>query len=758
MKVSCIGGGPGGLYSAILIKARFPAAEVEVFERQKPGETFGFGVVFSDATLDKLAAADAETYADIRAHFAHWDDIDIHRAGLSGAAEVWTSTGHGFCGFSRQTLLDILQRRCRELGVKLHFEHQVDSLEAFAEADLIVAADGINSPIRERFKEHFQPDLDHRPNYFIWLGTTKALDAFTFYFKENDAGLWRVHAYQYEQNHATFIIECTPRTFARCGLAIDDEKATIAYLEQLFAEQLEGHRLIGNRSFWRQFPTVRCGKWSHRNIVLLGDAVHTAHFSIGSGTKLAMEDSIALVDALAAEADIPTALEAYEGAWRPEVESLQRAAQVSLEWFENVERYYGRFTGLQFAFSLLSRSLRVSHANLRLRDPSFVERVDRDFASRAHAAIDLAPPDENQPPPPPMFTPFKLRDLVLENRVVVSPMCQYSASDGTVDDWHLVHLGSRAVGGAGLVMTEMTAISASARISPGCAGLYQASQVAAWRRVTDFVHQHSAAKIGIQIGHAGRKGSTQVPWQQADAPLAEGNWPLLAPSAIAYREPNQVPREMTRQDLDAVLADHVQATELAVEADFDILELHMAHGYLLSSFLSPLTNLRRDEFGGSIEQRMKYPLEVFAAVRRAWPEDKPISVRISATDWLAGGQSAADSVAVARALHLAGCDLVDVSTGQVVAEQEPDYGRLYQTPYAEQIRLEVGIPTLAVGNISTAEDANSVLAGGRADLIAIARAHLWDPYWTRHAAHREKQALAWPDPYATMNQYTPRKP
>ncbi len=751
MKITCIGAGPGGLYACILIKMRMPDAIVDVYERHKSDETFGFGVVFSDATLGKLATADPRSYAVIQDNFSHWDDIDVFFK-----EERWRSTGHGFCGFSRKTLLKILQDRCLELGISLHFETEIESLSGFESSDLIIAADGLNSAVRQQFPESYRPQIDHRPNHFIWLGTTLNLPAFTFYFAENDAGLWRVHAYQYEREHATFIVECTAETFERSGLAARDEQAAVHYIENLFAKQLDGHPLISNQSHWRQFPTVRCGSWSHNNIVLLGDAVHTAHYSIGSGTKLAMEDGIELAEALLAHPDIPTALKAYEATWKPQVESLQRAAQVSLEWFENVERYYKNFVGAQFAFSLLTRSLRVSHANLRLRDPAFVDQVDHDFARRAFAAADQSVPSDT---PPPMFTPLRLREMVLENRIVVSSMCQYSAKEGTVDDWHLVHIGSRAIGGAGLVMTEMTDVSEAARITEGCAGLYSDKHVPAWKRVVDFVHTHSKSRIGIQLAHAGRKGSTHLPWEHRGAALSgDSAWQTLAASAVPFHQEDPPPRAMTREDMLNVLTDFVGSTKMAHQAGFDMIELHFAHGYLLSSFLSPLSNQRKDQYGGTIANRMRFPIEVFEAVRQAWPTDKPISVRISATDWAPGGLSQEDMLTLAHTLKTAGCDIIDVSTGQVVADQTPQYGRLYQTPFSEIIRLEVGIPTMAVGNISTGEDVNSVLAGGRADLCAIARAHLWDPYWTRHSAHTQGLELPWPAPYASVDRYTPRTP
>ncbi|MEE9386925.1 MAG: bifunctional salicylyl-CoA 5-hydroxylase/oxidoreductase [Nannocystaceae bacterium] len=754
MKINCIGGGPGGLYTALLLKRRQPLAEVHVYERNRADSTFGFGVVFSDATLGSLARADPESYGAIQARFTHWDDIHIHHKG-----ERFVSSGHGFCGFSRQTLLDILQNRCRQLGVQLHFEHDVQAIEDLGSADLVVAADGIHSATRQRYDGEFRPHIDQRRNRFIWLGTTLNLSAFTFWFQEDTAGLWRVHAYQYEQDHATFIVECTEETFQRSGLGVQDEAAAVAYLENLFSNQLRGHRLAGNHSHWRQFPTITCERWHHRNIVLIGDAVHTAHFSIGSGTKLAMEDAIALADAIDRHrgATIATALQAYEASHRADVDSIQRAAAVSLEWFEHVERYYHRFDGLRFAFSLLTRSLRVSHANLAMRDAAFVESVDRWVAHEAEAQSRQPMPASSKPPPP-MFTPFRLRELVLPNRVVVSPMCQYSCVDGAVDDWHVVHLGSRAVGGAGLVMTEMTSVSAEGRISPGCAGLYSGTHVDAWRRVTNFVRQHTAAKIGVQIGHAGRKASTRVGWEGHNLPLLRDNWPIVAPSPLPYASGNQTPREMTRSDMDQVIADFVQATQLAQDADFDLLELHLAHGYLLSTFLSPLTNRRKDTYGGGLDNRARFPLELFGAVRSAWPADKPISVRISACDWHEGGLSPQDAVGLAKLLAAAGCDIVDVSTGQVVADQQPKYGRLYQTPFSELIRLEAEIPTITVGNISTHEDVNSVLAAGRADLCALARAMLYNPYWTRHCAQRQGCPPRWPPPYEGLEHYAPRDP
>ncbi|HEX9648910.1 MAG TPA: FAD-dependent monooxygenase, partial [Alphaproteobacteria bacterium] len=618
------------------------------------------------------------------------------------------------------------------LGVRLRFEREVPDPSRLAGSDLIVAADGINSAVREQYADHFQPRIEWRGNKFIWLGSTCRFPAFTFIFRENRHGLWRVHAYQFDREQSTLIFECTEDTWRRAGLDQADEARSIAYLEDLLADHLDGHRLIENRSTWRNFPIVTNDRWHHDNIVLLGDAVHSAHFSIGSGTKLAMEDATALVGALDAHATIPDALAAYEAERRPVVESTQRAAKVSLMWFENVERYYHELETIQFAFSLLTRSLRISHENLKLRDPAFVRRVDAWFAEKAanQARVNVAA----DPPPPPMFTPFRLRDMVLANRVVVSPMCQYSAEDGTVDDWHLVHLGSRAIGGAGLVITEMTDTSRDGRISPGCAGMYQPRHVGAWARVVDFVHRYSHARIGLQLAHAGRKGSTRRLWEGMDEPLEGGNWPLIAASPIAYAPANQVPKAMDRADMDRVRCDFVRAAEMAIEAGFDLLEVHFAHGYLLSTFLSPLTNARKDSYGGSLENRMRYPLEVFDAVRAAWPAERPMSVRISATDWAPGGFTAEDAVGLGRALKAHGCDIVDVSAGQVVSWQEPEYGRLFQTPFSDQVRLEADVATMTVGNISSYEDVNSILAAGRADLCVLARAHLYDPYWTRHAA------------------------
>jgi len=746
MRIVSVGGGPAGLYSAILLKKADPSRRITVYERNRLDDTFGFGVVLSDATQATLAEADPETSAAM-ARVAHrWDDIDIHYEG-----GVISSTGHGFSGLSRQTLLAILARRARALGVEICFERE-QSLPQIGDADLILGADGINSSLRDALADHVHPSLDWRTNRFVWLGTTRPFPAFTFYFKNTEHGLWRVHAYQYDAAHSTFIVECTEATWRASGMDQASETATVAFCETLFREELQGHRLLSNRSLWRQFPTVRMERWHHGNVVLMGDAAHTAHFSIGSGTKLAMEDAVALTQAVGVERDVGAALAAYEADRRPAVDSVQRAAQISLQWFEDTERYMD-LDPIQFGFNLLTRSFRVTHDNLRVRDPRFVEGVNVWFTEAAERQSGRT---VTRPAPPPLFTPFRLRDLVLENRVVVSPMCQYSAEDGMPNDWHLVHLGSRAMGGAGLVFAEMTDVSPEARISPGCAGLYQPAHVAGWKRIVDFVHRHTSAKIGMQLGHAGRKGATRLAWEGMDQPLEEGAWPVLAPSPLPYHPHSQVPKEMDRRDMDTVRKDFVRAAGYAEEAGFDILELHFAHGYLLASFVSPLTNRRTDAYGGSLENRLRFPLEILDAVRAEWPAHKPLSVRISAVDWSPGGHEGEDAVAVARLLKAHGCDIVDVSAGQTVPHQRPVYGRQFQTPFSDRVRHDAGIATMAVGNISSYTDVNTILAAGRADLCVMARAHLWDPYWTRHAAQELGYPLPWPAPYESLNRYKPR--
>jgi anthraniloyl-CoA monooxygenase len=744
------------------MKRAAPQHEIRVIERNRPGDTFGFGVVFSDATMAGIAEADTDAFAALSSGLVHWDDIAVHYGG-----ETMVSTGHGFSGMSRHTLLATLQQQAAAAGVELEFERDVDSLENLAEADLIVGADGVNSTVRRLLGVRVSTLIDTRPNRFVWLGTTKPFAEFTFYFKRNLHGLWRVHAYQYAPNRSTFIVECRDETWRAAGMDHASEEQTAEFLEALFAEELAGHRLITNRSLWRQFPTITVSPWSSDNVVLLGDAAHTAHFSVGSGTRMAMEDAVALMGEVGRlgrvgpVGKIGEALRAYEQLRRPAVESLQRAAQASLQWFEDTERYM-QLPPWQFAFTLLTRSLRITHEDLRKRDPAFLDRVDRGVAAQAvQQTADSGSATSTailiSTAPPPMFTPFRLRDLVIPNRIVVSPMCQYVADDGTVGDWHIVHLGSRAMGGAGLVMAEMTNVSREARISTGCAGLYKPDHATAWRRVVDFIHRETPAKIGIQLGHAGRKGATKKLWEGDSEPMEGPGWPLVSSSAIPYfADRSQTPREMSREDMESVREDFIRATHLALDAGFDLLEVHMAHGYLLASFISPLTNRRDDDYGGRLPNRMRFPLEIFDACRRVWPSERPMSVRISAIDWVPGGLEPADAVEVARLLKAHGCDIVDVSAGQTVPEQRPRYGRLFQTPFADRIRHEVGVATMAVGNISSYMDVNTIVAAGRADLCLLARAHLFDPYWARHAAYMQGYELPWPDPYKSVERYTPR--
>jgi len=750
VRILCIGGGPAGLYFAILMKKADPRHAIRVVERNRPYDTFGWGVVFSDNTMGNLEAADAETAAEISGAFNHWDDIDVHFRGTTV-----TSGGHGFCGIGRKRLLNILQKRCEDLGVELVFETDVaDDAAAAREfgADLVIASDGINSRIRTRYLDAFAPDVDVRRCRFVWLGTKQLFKAFTFAFVETEHGWFQAHAYQFDGDTSTFIVETPEEVWQRAGLERMSQEEAVAYCEKLFAPWLGGHPLLSNAShlrgsaIWIKFPRVVCRSWVHWTdaggravpVVLMGDAAHTAHFSIGSGTKLALEDGIALARAIGAHADLRTALAAYEAERSVEVLKIQNAARNSTEWFENVARYTA-LEAPQFAYSLLTRSQRISHENLRLRDPAFVARMEAWFADRGAS-----------PAPPPMLTPFTLRGVTLPNRVVVSPMAQYSCRDGTPDDYYLVHLGSRAHGGAGLVFTEMTCVSADARISPGCAGMYRPEHRDAWRRIVDYVHTRTPAKIGLQLGHAGPKGSTQLGWEDADEPLPSGNWPLIAPSAIPYGPRNQVPRAMDAADMARVRDDFVRAAQWGAECGFDWLELHCAHGYLLSAFLSPLTNARDDAYGGTLENRCRYPLEVFGAMRAVWPQDRPMSVRISAHDWAPGGNTPDDAVAIARLFKAAGADLIDVSSGQTTRAAKPVYGRMYQTPFADRIRNEVDIATMAVGAIFEADHVNSILMAGRADLCALARPHLADPYWTLHAAAQLGwHAMPWPNPYLT---------
>ena len=738
MRIVCIGGGPAGLYFAILMKRADPRHRVTVIERNRPYDTFGWGVVFSDQTQAHLKAADEPSWREITGTFAHWDDIDVHFKG-----EVVTSTGHGFCGIGRKRLLNILQKRAEELEVELLFETDVSDLAPWSNADLIVASDGLNSRIRTAHADVFRPDLDRRKCKYVWLGTKKVFDAFTFIFQETEHGWFQAHCYRFDDETSTFIIETDEETWAKSGLDTADADATCAFGEALFGKWLGGHKLISNAHHmanpWINFIRVSNQRWSHDNLVLMGDAAHTAHFSIGSGTKLALEDSIALAKYLRGSHDLTAALTAYETERRIEVLRLQSAARNSTEWFENVKRY-AKLEPMQFAYSLLTRSQRIGHENLKLRDRRFVDKVERWVARSATGSERAGPP---------MFMPFKLRGLWIKNRVVVSPMCMYSAEDGTPNDFHLVHLGSRAQGGAGLVFTEMTDVARDGRISPGCTGMYRDEHVAAWKRITDFVHAGSGAKICLQLGHAGPKGATKLSWEGDNEPLPAGDWPLIAASAIPWSPTNQVPKAMDRADMDRVKSEFAKATERALASGFDMVELHAAHGYLLSSFLTPLMNQRTDEYGGSLANRLRYPLEVFAAMRRAWPANRPISVRISATDWVEGGNDGDDAVEIARAFKEAGCDLIDVSAGQTSIRAKPMYGRMFQTPYSDRIRNEVGIATMAVGNIFEADHVNSIVASGRADLVALARAHLADPYWALHEA--VKQAASdqpWPVQYA----------
>lgn len=748
MKVVCIGGGPAGLYFAILLKEARPDCSVVVYERNRPEDTFGFGVVFSDETMNHVAESDPDTFAAIREEFAHWKDIEIHIGD-----QIIRSTGHGFSGLSRHRLLHILRERCAEVGVTIHFEAPIHDLSLLKGADLIVAADGINSGVRQQFAEFFRPHIDLRPNRFLWLGTTFPFEAFTFLFRKNEHGLFRVHAYRYAPDKSTFIVETTDETWRRAGLDTADEHTSRRYCEDLFHDVLKGHGLLTNQSVWRQFQTITNEHWFHKNIVLLGDAAHTAHFSVGSGTKLAMEDAIVLVEAIQSTQPLANALQKYEDSRKVDVERIQRAAQSSLEWFEHTERYVDTLSPLRFSMSLLMRSLRVTHSNLKVRDPALIELVDNDFAQEAFGKADQPMPNH---PVPPMFTPLKLRDLVIPNRVVVSPMCQYSATDGVPNDWHLVHLGSRATGGAGLVIAEATAVTPEGRISPGCTGLYNDAHTQAWRHITEYVHKWSTAKIGIQLAHSGRKGSTNILWEGMDKPLESDNWPLVAPSPLPYLPGSQVPKEMTESDFEVILNAFEQATLRAVDAGFDLVELHCAHGYLLSSFLSPLTNHRTDQYGLDLDGRMRFPLEVFHRVRSRWPQHLPVSVRVSATDWVDGGFTPDDAVIFARKLKEAGCDLVDVSAGGNSPDQRPRYGRLFQTPFADQIRQETHIATMAVGNITSFEDINSILVTQRADLCALARGHLYDPYWTRHAAAAQNFSLRWPNQYISVTRFQPR--
>ena len=752
MRIVCIGGGPAGLYLGLLMKKLHAAHDVEIVERNRPYDTFGWGVVFSDATMEGMKIWDPQTAAEIQGAFNHWDDIEL----LFKGRRIRT-TGHGFVGIGRKKLLNILQRRCEELGVKLTFEREVASDLEFPDADLVIAADGVNSRVRERYKEAFQPDLVVRPNRYVWLGTNKLFDAFTFDFQKTDHGWFQAHIYKFDDKTSTFIVETTEQTYKAHGLDQIGQDGSIQFCEKLFAETLDGAKLMTNArhqrgSQWLNFARLICGRWSHFNgrshVVLMGDAAHTAHFAIGSGTKLAIDDAIELArqfERLGHEREnIPAVLADYEEVRRVDVARIQNAARNAMEWFEVVgERYADALEPEQFLYSMLTRSQRISHENLRVRDKAWLEEYERWFAEKADLDV-----EQDKRPAPPVFTPYHVRGVTLPNRIVVSPMAMYSAIDGVPGDFHLVHLGARALGGAGLVFGEMTCVSPDARITPGCLGLWNEAQTVGWKRIADFIHSNSSAKVGIQLGHAGRKGATRVAWEGIDQPLDEGAWPLISASAISYLTHSQIPKAMDRDDMDRVKADFVAATRRAAEAGADWLEFHAAHGYLMSAFLSPLTNIRNDEYGGDRAGRARYPLEVFRAMREVWPEHKPMSVRLSCHDWVETGNTPDDAAIFAGMFKEVGADVIDCSSGQVSKAERPVYGRLFQTPFADKIRNEIGIGTIAVGAISDADQANSVLAAGRADLCAVARPHLADPAWALHeAAKMGLTNIPWPKQY-----------
>ena len=737
MKISVIGGGPGGLYFAILAKKRWPDWHIDVYERNRPDNTFGFGVVFSDQTLGFLDQYDNPSYESIRRSFAYWDDVDVHYKG-----QVLRCAGNGFCGCSRLQLLQLLHERAQALGVVLHFEHEISDEQEFADSDLIIAADGLASVIRDKYSDSFGTEIVTRRNYFCWLGSTRELDAFKYFFRETEHGIIVMHAYQYERAMSTWVCEMQPSTWEGFGFGTMTEAEYAQVLQKLFAEELAGHDLIINRSLWRQFPEVRNKTWVKDNIVLLGDSQHTAHFSIGSGTKLAMESAIALYESLDKHEHLHTALQAFDVDRRQDVEITQHAADVSLAWFETLDEHWD-VEPEKFAFQVMSRSKQITYENLRLRDAQFIASVELGFntAQRANG-YELADGT------PPMFAPFRLRSMQLANRVVMSPMAQYSAVDGMPSDWHLVHYGSRGIGGAGLIYTEMTCPAPDARITPGCTGLWTSAQYDSWSRIVAFVHANSDAKMCMQIGHAGRKGSTRVAWDGMDLPLADDNWPIYSASPIPYRSESATPIELDRKQMDEIKAQFVNSVEYAERAGFDMIELHAAHGYLIASFISPLTNQRSDEYGGDIEARMRFPLEVFSAMRAKFPAAKPMSIRLSATDWSNGGISEDDLIGACQLIKAAGADVINVSTGQTVSHEKPVYGRMFQVSFADKVKHRVGIPVIVAGNITNADQVNTIVLSGRADLVALARPHLTTPQFMLDAAARYGYSgQTWPDPY-----------
>lgn len=720
-KITVIGGGPGGLYFSILTKKAMPDCEIEVYERNKPDDSFGFGVVFSDETLGEFLKRDMKSYELIRSEFAYWDDIIIARDG-----KTVTISGNGFCGCSRKTLLKLLHQRCREEGVRLHFEQNVDDLSQFADSDIIVACDGIGSAIRTQYANEFGTTISLKKNRFVWLGSTKPLDAFTYFFRSTPQGTIVAHTYQYEEGMSTWIFECSDDTWLNFGFEVTNEEDTIQKIAEIFKEELDGHPLISNKSHWRQFPHVTNKHWYHDNIVLLGDAKATAHYSIGSGTKLAMDCAIGLSDAIIANPnEVQAAFQQYEKNRRNTVEMIQYAALVSLDWFEQMDRHM-QHPFYRFAFGCMTRSKKVTYENLQIRDKSFTDKVLREF----NDAIN----DKNQSA---AFSTFKLRDLELVNRIVMAPMGQYSAQDGLVNDWHLVHYGSRATGGVGLIIAEMTAVCDTGRITLGCAGLYAGNQVNEWRRIVDFIHQNTQTKIGIQLGHSGRKGAIKKPWEGTNVPI-ENPWELLSASSIPFQANLATPKEMTLEDMDNITAAFIQATQNADQAGFDLVELQAHHGFLLASFLSPLTNIRTDEFGGSLENRLKFPIRVFTEMRSVFPKHKPMSVRISASDWAENGITELEVIQIAKAFKQAGADIINVSTGNTVAYQQPQTGRMWQTPFSDLIRNSVHIPTITAGQIQDIDQINTILLNGRADLVALGKPLLTDAHFVRNAQAYEQ--------------------